>query len=158
MPILAKLKEFLDANHVKYEVQSHPEAFTAQAVAESEHISGREVAKAVMLRSGQRYLMMVVAAPYRVNLQRARHESGNPDLHLASEEEFAKLFPQCEAGAMPPFGNLYDIPVWVDEGLTKQSHIVFNAGNHRQTVRMAYADFARLVQPKVVAVGELDLR
>src|SRR5512143_1989782 len=106
MPILAKRREFLDANNVEYEVQSHPEAFTAQAVAEAEHIPGREVAKAVMLRSGQQYLMVVVAAPYRINLQRARHATGHSDLHLASEEEFAKLFPQCEAGAMPPFGNL----------------------------------------------------
>ena len=158
MPILAKLREFLDANHVHYEVRSHPEAFTAQAVAESEHIPGREVAKAVMLRSGDAYLMIVVAAPDRVNLQRARHASGQTDLHLASEEEFSRLFPQCEPGAMPPFGNLYGIPVWVDEALTKQPEIVFNAGNHRQTVHMAYADFTRLVQPQVFAVAAPDRR
>lgn len=158
MPILTKLREFLDANHVQYEVRSHPQAFTAQAVAEAEHIPGREVAKTVMFRSAQQYLMIVLAAPYRVNLQRARHESGHPDLHLASEAEFSALFPQCELGAMPPFGNLYGLPVWVDAALTKQQEIVFNAGNHRQTVHMAYADFAPLVQPKVVAVAELERR
>jgi Ala-tRNA(Pro) deacylase len=100
--------------------------------------------------------MIVLGAPFRVNLQQARHETGKPDLHLATEEEFAAMFPQCEAGAMPPFGNLYGIPVCVDTALTKQPEIVFNAGNHQQTVHMAYADFARLVRPKVASVAEID--
>ncbi len=153
MPILAKLREYLDRNHVQYEVMSHRQAFTAQEVAAAEHIPGKELAKVVMLRSGKEFLMVVLAAPYRVDLKRAQVVIGKPDLVLATEQEFAGLFPQCEPGAMPPFGNLYDLPVYVDESLTKDDAIVFNAGTHTQTVRMKFADFARTVQPKVVAVA-----
>ncbi len=153
MPILAKLREFLDSNHVRYEVMSHRQAFTAQEIAAAEHVSGREVAKVVMLRSGKEFLMIVLPAPYRVDLKRAQAVLGKPDLALATEEEFAGLFPQCEPGAMPPFGNLYHLPVYVDERLAKDETIVFNAGNHTQTVRMAYADFARMVQPKIAALA-----
>ncbi len=153
MPILAKLREYLDSNHVRYEVMSHRQAFTAQEIAAAEHISGKEVAKVVMLRSGKEFLMTVLPAPYRVDLKRAQAVLGKPDLALATEEEFAGLFPQCEPGAMPPFGNLYHLPVYVDERLAKDDTIVFNAGNHTQTVRMAYADFARMVQPKVVSLA-----
>lgn len=153
MPILAKLREYLDRNHVQYEVMSHRQAFTAQEVAAAEHIPGKELAKVVMLRSGKEFLMVVLAAPYRVDLKRAQTVLGKPDLMLATEQEFAGLFPQCEPGAMPPFGNLYDLPVYVDESLTKDDTIVFNAGTHTQTVRMKFADFTRTVQPKVVAVA-----
>ncbi|MFI5399010.1 MAG: aminoacyl-tRNA deacylase, partial [Candidatus Binatia bacterium] len=117
---------------------------------------GREVAKVVILRSGPDYLMVVLPAPLRVDLKRVRQATGMPDLHLATEEEFAGLFPQCEPGAMPSFGNLYGIPVWVDEALAKQKEIVFNAGNHEQTVHMAYADFARLPRPNVTSFGRLE--
>ena len=153
MPILRKLREYLDHNKVPYEVLSHRQAFTAQEVAAAQHVSGREVAKVVMLRSGARYVMTVLPAPSRVDVDAARQALGTPDLVLASEQEFAGLFPQCEAGAMPPFGNLYDLPVYVDRSLTEDEDIVFNAGTHTQTVKMKYADFARLVQPKVVSVA-----
>jgi len=153
MPILTKLKQFLDQNQVHYEVHSHPQRFTAQEVAEVEHVPGIEMAKVVILRAGTEYLMVAVPAPLKVDLNVARREAGKPDLHLATEEEFAALFPGCEPGAMPPFGNLFGIPVWVDPALSKQREIVFNAGNHKQTVHMAYADFARLVQPRVLALS-----
>ncbi len=156
MPILTKLKEFLDANHVKYEVRSHPQAFTAKAVAAAEHVPELEMAKVVILRTGRQYVMVVLPASYRVDLKRLREAVGISDLHLATEEEFAGLFPQCAAGAMPPFGNLYGMPVWVDETLSKDKEVFFNAGNHEQTVHMAYADFVRLVSPKVAAFGEVD--
>jgi len=148
MPILTKLREYLDSNHVQYEVVSHRQAFTAQEVAAAEHIPGRELAKVVMLQSGKEFLMVVLPAPYRVDLKRAQAALGKPDLTLAAEEEFAGLFPQCEPGAMPPFGNLYNLPVYVDESLTKDDAIVFNAGSHTQTVRMKYLDFARMVQDR----------
>jgi len=153
MPILTKLREYLDRNGVRYDVISHRQAFTAQEVAQAEHISGRELAKVVMLRSGKEFSMVVLPAPLRVDLDKAKGAMQLPDLVLATEEEFAGLFPQCEPGAMPPFGNLYDLAVYVDESLTKDESIVFNAGNHTQTVRMMYADFARLVQPKIIAVA-----
>lgn len=154
MPILSKLKEFLDANGVSYEVRSHPQAFTASAVARAEHVPGGEVAKVVILRSGREFLMAVLPAPLKVDLVRLRREAGKPDLHLATEDEFVTLFPQCEPGAMPPFGNLYDLPVWVDQSLAGQPEIVFNAGTHRQSVHMSYADFARLVRPQPASFAE----
>jgi Ala-tRNA(Pro) deacylase len=153
MPILTKLKEFLDASGVRYEVRSHRPAYTAQEVAAEEHIPGRVMAKVVMVRdAGGDHLMAVLPAPYYLDLERLERAAGRQGLRLASEEEFARLFPGCDAGAMPPFGNLYGLPVWVDESLTRDEEIAFNAGNHEQTVHMAYADFARLVAPRVAAL------
>ncbi len=149
MPILTKLREFLDGQKVLYDVASHRQAFTAQEVAAAQHVPGKELAKVVMLRSGASFVMAVLPAPYRVDLDRAKAAIGKADLVLANEQEFKGLFPQCEAGAMPPFGNLYGLPVYVDDTLTRDEEIVFNAGTHTQTVKMKYADFARLVQPKV---------
>lgn len=151
MPILTKLREFLEANGVRYEVRSHRPAFTAQEVAAAEHVPGREVAKVVMVRDGEEYLMAVIAAPLHVDLGRLAKAAGRAKLRLAAEVEFARLFPGCDPGGMPPFGNLYGIPVWVDESLTRDEEIVFNAGNHEQTVHMAYADFAQLVRPKIAS-------
>jgi len=153
MPIHTKLREFLDASGVAYEVRSHLQAFTAQEVAAAQHVPGREMAKVVIVRAGREFLMAVLPAPQRVDLGQLGAAAGKPDLHLATEAEFAGLFPACEAGAMPPFGNLYGLPVWVDQALTRDKDISFNAGTHEQTVRMAYADFARLVQPRVASFG-----
>jgi Ala-tRNA(Pro) deacylase len=155
MAILTKLREFLDQQGVRYEVRSHRQAFTAQEVAEAQQVPGMELAKVVIVRSGGEFAMLVLPAPYRVDLERARTALGHPDLVLAHEHEFTRLFPECEPGAMPPFGNLYGLAVWVDEVLTKDEEIVFNAGTHTQTVTMRYADFARLVQPRVAG---LDVR
>jgi Ala-tRNA(Pro) deacylase len=151
MPILTRLKDFLDASHVPYEVRSHARAFTAQEVAAAQHVRGQKLAKVVMLRAGDEYLMAVLPAPYHVDVERLGVTIGKGDLRLASEAEFAGLFPGCEPGAMPPFGNLYGVPVWVDGSLTQDEEIFFNAGNHEQTVHVAYADFARLVQPRVAS-------
>jgi Ala-tRNA(Pro) deacylase len=153
MPILTKLREYLDDNKVHYEVLAHRQAFTAQQVAQAQHIPGKELAKVVMLRSGGDFFMAVLPAPCRVDLERAKAATGRSDIALATEEQFTGLFPQCEAGAMPPFGNLYGLPVFADEVLARDHEIVFNAGTHTQAVRMKYADFARLVQPKVVALA-----
>ena len=155
MPILGKLREFLDQNGVHYEVGSHRLAFTAQEVAAAQHVPGKELAKVVMLRSGTAFIMTVLPAPYRVDIERAKAALGKSDLSLATEQEFKNLFPQCEAGAEPPFGNLYNLPVYVDQTLTRDEDIVFNAGSHTQTIKMKYADFARLVQPKVAAFAAL---
>jgi Ala-tRNA(Pro) deacylase len=151
MPILAKLREFLDNNKVPYEVVSHRQAFTAQEIAAVEHVPGKELAKVVILRSGAEFLMTVLPAPYRVDLDRAKTATGKKDVQLATEDEFKGLFPQCEPGAMPPFGNLFSLPVYVDQTLTRDEQIVFNAGTHTQTVKMKYADFARLVRPVVAS-------
>lgn len=155
MPILTKLREFLDQNKVAYEVVSHRQAFTAQEIAAVEHVPGKQLAKVVMLRSGKDFLMAVLPAPYRVDLGSAAAATGKRDIALATEQEFKGLFPQCEPGAMPPFGNLYNLPVYVDRTLTEDEEIVFNAGTHTQTVKMKYPDFARLVQPKIAAFAAL---
>lgn len=151
MPILTKLKEFLDANRVPYEVRSHRPAFTAQEIAAVEHVRGRDMAKVVMLTDGTTFLMAVLPAPYHVSVARLAKAAGKRGLRLATEAEFAGLFPGCDPGAMPPFGNLYGLPVWVDDSLTLDAVIVFNAGTHEATVHMTYADFAHLVQPKVAS-------
>ena len=151
MPILTRLKEFLDRNGVRYEVHAHRPAFTAQQVAAAEHVPGREVAKVVIVRDGDSFLMAVVPATHRVNLHQLAEASRATHPQLATEAEFTRLFPACEAGAMPPFGNLYGLPVWVDETVTRDQTIVFNAGTHEQSVHMEYADFARLVRPRVAS-------
>jgi Ala-tRNA(Pro) deacylase len=151
MPILRRLRQYLDENHVAYQVRAHKTAFTAQEVAAAEHVPGREMAKVIMVRAGDEYLMAVLPAPYHVSLDQLGRVTGKKDLRLAMENEFAGLFPECQAGAMPPFGNLYGLPVWVDESLTRDREIGFNAGNHEQTVHLAYADFAQLVRPKVAS-------
>lgn len=149
MSPINELKAYLDTNHVRYKVIEHPERFTAEELAEVEHVPGREEAKVVILRSGKEFLMVVLPSLYHVDFDRARAATGKDDLELASEDEFAHVFPNCEAGAMPPFGNLYGLPVWVDESLARDKHIVFNACSHCEAIRMKYSDFARLVQPKV---------
>jgi Ala-tRNA(Pro) deacylase len=151
MSIPAKLKEFLKAEGVRYEVRSHRPAFTAQEVAAAEHVPGREVAKVVIVRDGDQPLMAVLPAPQLVDLERLGKASGRSGLSIAKEAEFASCFPGCDAGAMPPFGNLYGMPVWVDDSLTRDREIVFNAGTHQQTVHMAFSDFTRLVRPRVAS-------
>ena len=152
MPPLNKLKEFLDSKQVSYEVLAHPVTLTAQHLAAVEHVSGKELAKVVVLRSGSEFMMVVLPAPYHVDLERARTATGKRDLEVARESEFANLFPDCETGAMPPFGNLYNLQVWVDESLARDDEIVFNACTHTQAIRMKYSDFSRLVHPKVATV------
>src|SRR3989442_12266846 len=126
MPMLTKLKEFLDANGVAYETRSHLQAFTAQEVAAAEHVPGREMAKVVIVRAGQEFLMAVLPAPQRADLGQLGAAAGKPDLHLATEAEFAGRFPQCQPAAMPPFGNLYGLPLRADEAPTPDKPISFH--------------------------------
>jgi Ala-tRNA(Pro) deacylase len=146
-----RLKTFLDGNHVAYATLHHPIAFTAQGVAAVTHVHGRELAKTVVVRADGRFVLAVLPAPGRVDLKRFREVVGADLVSLATEAEFEGMFPGCEPGAMPPFGNLYGLPVYVDEKLTLDRQIVFNAGTHSEAVRMDYGDFERLVQPKVAA-------
>jgi Ala-tRNA(Pro) deacylase len=146
---LNKLKEFLDNSLVAYEVLTHPVAFTAQRLAAVQHVKGKQLAKVVVARSESEFIMIVLPAPYHVGLQRARAVTGRQDLEIAHESEFASLFAGCEPGAMPPFGNLYNVPVWVDESLAQDEEIVFNACTHTEAIKMKYSDFARLVHPTV---------
>jgi Ala-tRNA(Pro) deacylase len=158
MPILSKLKEVLDQAKVSYEIYNHLWAFTAQEIAESLHSSGKKMAKVVILKADGSFMMAVAPADRMVSLKKARAALGAIEVMVASEAEFASLFPGCEIGAMPPFGNLFGLPVYVDSALEREKDIFFNAGNHRQTVKLGYADFKKLVHPTVVVLTESRYR
>lgn len=148
MPILRKLKEMLDEAKISYEVYHHPLAYTAQEIATAQHLSGKEVAKVVMLKVDGNLLMGVIPASQKINLTAVKASLGAKEARLASEDEFSVRFPECEIGAMPPFGNLFGLAVFVDPALEKDEYIYFNAGNHTETVRLKYQDFAALVKPQ----------
>lgn len=149
MNCLERLQTYLAENGVPYQIQHHPRAYTAQEVAASEHVPGQIVTKTVIVVADDRMSMLVLPAPYHVNLGRAAETLGAELVRLAHEEEFAAAFPDCEVGAMPPFGNLYGLAVWVDRALAADDTIVFRAGTHTDTVSLKYADFERLVTPQV---------
>ena len=149
MPILTRLREFLEVNKVPFSVHSHPEAYTAQEIADLAHVTGRMLAKVVIVKAGDDLKMLVLPADRRVDLQRVKGLLGR-DVRLATEAEFRDAFPGCEVGAMPPFGNLFGIPIYVDRSLEQEEEIVFNAGTHTLTAKLAFKDFARLTEPRIV--------
>ena len=155
MPV-KRLKEFLDGHDVKYVTISHSPAYTAQEIAASAHVPGRELAKTVMAKADGKMLMAVLPASYRVVLDFLKQATGAQHVELATEEEFRDRFTECEPGAMPPFGNLYGMEVFVSESLAEDAEIVFNAGNHTELIRLAYRDFERLVEPRVVKLTSRD--
>jgi Ala-tRNA(Pro) deacylase len=153
MSISTRLKSFLDENQVLYSVLTHTMAYTAQGAAATMQISGRELAKTVVLWAGEEMILAVLPAPYHVRLDKLAAEAGK-SVRLATEQEFSNLFPDCELGAMPPFGSLYNLPVYVDESLAADEAIVFNAGTHRDAIRVRYDDFVRLTKPKVCSFAQ----
>jgi Ala-tRNA(Pro) deacylase len=144
-----QLKEFLDSHKVKYMTITHSTAYTAQEIASLAHIRGEEFAKTVIVRVDGAMVMAVLPASYHVDLPLLKVAANGNKIAVASETEFRDRFPECETGAMPPFGPLYGMPVFVDESLTRDQEIAFNAGTHHELIRLSYEDFARLVQPKV---------
>jgi len=144
-----KLKEFLDSKGVKYVLITHSPAVTAQEIAASAHVPGKELAKTVMVKLDGKMAMAVLPASFGVDFGVLAKAAGAKKAVLATEGEFGDLFPECELGAMPPFGNLYGMPVFVDSDLAEDEAIAFNAGSHKELVQMAYKDFERLVQPKM---------
>lgn len=148
MPV-ERLKEFLDDHHIKYVNITHSPAYTAQEIAASAHVPGKDLAKTVICKVDDEMIMAVVRAPDQIDLDLLRGAAGGTEIALATEQEFRDRFPDCEPGAMPPFGNLYNMALYVEEGLTKDDEIVFNAGSHKELLRLKYADFARLTSPKV---------
>ncbi len=149
MPI-KKLKEFLDSHEIEYVTISHSKAFTAQKIAASAHIPGKELAKTVMVIIDGKMAMAVLPASYKVNFDLLKKVTRAHKVELSTEEEFRDIFPQCDIGAMPPFGNLYGMDVFVAQSLAEDEEIAFNAGFHTELVRMSYKDFERLVKPKVL--------
>ena len=149
-----RLEAYLRENQVPFQMQHHARVFTAQEVAASEHIPGKMLAKVVMALADGRLLMVVLPAPDRVDLAKLGMLLNTRDVRLAQESEFAAAFPDCEVGAMPPFGNLYNLPVYVDTTLAEDETIVFQAGTHTDTMSMRYADFERLVRPTVADLAQ----
>jgi Ala-tRNA(Pro) deacylase len=154
MAMIKKLKELFDEAKVSYEVYNHPLAYTAQEIAQRQHFSGDQMAKVVMLEVDKRLVMAVVTASQKVHLMTVRASLGAAEVRLATEDEFVSRFPDCEIGAMPPFGKLFGLPVYVDPAVTQDESIYFNAGNHVQTVRIRYDDFEKLAAPQVVRLAE----
>lgn len=148
--VTTSLKDYLDEHKVAYEVISHMPAFTAQCIADLTHTPGRELAKAVIVNLDHRLIMAIVPAMYRVDLAALKRATHAKAAEIAPEEDFYMRFPDCETGAMPPFGNLYGLTVFADESLTQDKYITFNAGTHREVIRMSWDDYVRLVEPKVI--------
>lgn len=145
------LKEFLDKHNVKYTSITHSAAFTAQDVAASAHIHGKELAKTVIIKVDGKMVMAVLPASLKIDFRLLKEALYARTVELAEEREFADLFPECEVGAMPPFGNLYGIEVVVAESLTTDVTIAFNAGSHRELLMLPFADFERLVKPRIIS-------
>ncbi|MFI5181647.1 MAG: aminoacyl-tRNA deacylase [Thermoanaerobaculia bacterium] len=154
MSVSEKLTHFLEEQHVPFVTLPHARAYTAQEIAASVHVPGQEVAKTVIVKGDDKLFMAVVPATRRIELVLLKNALGVKKIRLASEAEFEGVFPECEVGAMPPFGNLYRIPVIVDESLKKDREIVFNAGSHTETVKMAFDEFVELVKPLFASFTE----
>jgi len=150
MPV-KKLKEFLDREGIKYVSIIHSPAYTAQEVAASAHITGKELAKTVIVELDGKMAMAVLPANRKIVIQDLREVTGSEEAKFAAEEEFQARFPGCETGAMPPFGNLYGMDVYVAQSLTENNEIAFNAGSHTEAIKMHFGDFERLVRPRVVS-------
>ena len=142
--------ELLDKSEVRYEVTEHPPAFTAQQVAAVEHEPGKYVAKPVIVKADGKYMMCVLSACYKIDLGALKSQLGAKSVELAQEKEIGKIFDDCELGAEPPFGNLYDLPTIMDKVLEKDDHITFQAGTHEKAIRMSMDDYQKLVEPKVL--------
>jgi Ala-tRNA(Pro) deacylase len=151
-----KLRKFLDKNKIKYVNIKHSLAYTAQEIAASAHIHGKEIAKTVIVKIEGKMAMSVIPANFKLDLGLMSKAAGGKQVQLATEQEFEDLFPGCALGAMPPFGNLYDLPVFVDESLAEDEEIAFNAGSHTELIRLSYKDFERLVKPKISKLADLD--
>lgn len=153
MPV-ETLRKYLDQHRVAYDVSTHDKAVTAQEVAAAAHIPGRELAKTVIVKLDGELAMAVLRATDRLDLDLLKSATGAARAELADEGEFEGRFPECETGAMPPFGNLYDMDVHVDKRLAADEHIAFNAGTHTEAFSLAWKDFERLVEPKIAPISD----
>ncbi len=149
----AQLEDYLNETQTPYLVRHHPRSTTALQLAEIENVPPHEVTKVVILTDSEQSYMMVLPADYQLDLQAARETIGSPEAVMANENQLMQLFPDCEVGAMPPFGTLYDMPVFVDESLADEREIEFAAGSHEDAVRMSFEDWERMVHPAMAHFG-----
>lgn len=152
--ISTRLKRFLDDNGVGYDVMHHDPAFTAQELSARMHISGYEFVKVVVVKLDGNFALAALPAPLRVNFKALAQVAGVKKVSLASEQEFQQLFSDCELGAMPPFGSLYNLPTYAEQDVSLNENIVINAGTHAEAIRLRYADFSRLARPRLGRFGE----
>jgi Ala-tRNA(Pro) deacylase len=153
MTMSARLRDLLDEGNIRYRLMTHSPALTAQEGAATLHVPAKELAKTVVVRAGDETLLAVLPATCRISLKKLSAVVGKA-FRLATEQELGSLFPDCEVGAMPPFGQLCGLPVYVDEALANDVEIVFNAGTHREAIRMRYADYCGLAKPSVRLFAE----
>lgn len=146
----SRLQEYLDSHQVKYSTIKHSPAYTAQEIAAVSHTPGEELAKSIIVKLDGKMIMAVLPASHRINLNRLKQITGAKTVEIATEREFEDLFPDCQLGAMPPFGNLYDMDVFVDKSLVDDEEIAFNACNHHELIRLAFKDFQKLVEPQIL--------
>ena len=150
MSTARRVKEYLEEKQIPYTHCTHRLAYTAQEVAAAQHVPGREMAKTIVVKADDQFVLVILPAVLKIDMKALRDELPFKHLELASEKEFSRLFPDCEVGAMVPFGNLYNLSVYVDQSLSADEEIVFNAGTHVDTIKMKYRDFERLVEPKKI--------
>lgn len=155
--MLKRLTEYLDRNSIKYVQITHSPAYTASEIAATAHMSGKTMAKSVIAKAEGKMAVLVLPAASMVDFGVLRKAMNVTDVRLATEAEFKEIFSDCEIGAMPPFGNLFGLEIIVDRGLTGTHDIAFNAGNHKELIRMAYPDFERLVKPRILSFGILRM-
>jgi Ala-tRNA(Pro) deacylase len=153
MTISAKIIQYLDENGIEYQIAEHPLAYTAAEVAGTQHIPGKQMVKAVIVKAGNEFIMCVLPAIHMVDFEKLKHVLGNEDLELAEEKELKGLFPEYDVGAEPPFGHLYGLRVYADSILEEDEDIVFNAGTHTDVVKLSFKDFKRLVKPQIAEIG-----
>ena len=149
MSIPKNIKDFLDSQGVAYRHFTHPQVFTASETAEAQHVSGRELAKSVVVKVDDRLMLAVIPANDRLAVEKLSHLAGASSVRLAREEEFEEVFEGCEVGAEPPLGKIYGVPVWLDASFEDHSTIIFNAGTHTDTIQMSVGDFEKVEKPKV---------
>ncbi len=154
MALPKRVKQYLKQSRVKYKISRHKEAFTAQEVAARQHVSGKQLAKVVLVKAND-FVMMVLPANLLLDIKKVKKILKSKSVRLAKETEIEKYFPDCEIGAMPPFGNLYDLTVYIDKSLTENEKIVFRAGDYTHTIAINYEDLARLIEPRIEEFGIL---
>jgi len=152
MSLSKRLEDFLKKKKIKFQKIVHAETFTSQQTAQAEHMSGRQVAKVVIVKADGKDVMAVLPASHKLDLVKLKSVLKAKELRLEEEQEFIKIFPDCEKGAMPPFGALYDVPLYIDKSFTENKSISFNAGNHKESVKMTYEDYEKLAKPKIADI------
>jgi len=153
---LGKLKTFLDENDIRYVIIQHSIAYTASEIAALAHVPGKNLAKTVIVKIGKKLAMAVLPASFRIDLQDLKQALNAENVEIATESDFEGLFADCELGAMPPFGNLYDMEVYVSDSLAEDDEITFNACSHRELIRLAFKDFQKLVKPRIIEFSYQD--